>query len=168
MNRSEVADLLEQLNRRYPAAKWWARDFPDVVDVWCDVLDDDVPSPAAMLAAGNWMKREKFCPDPVEIRDGAHALMAACATPQEREALDPGWMARPKGLTPEERAYSRAFKDHVAARLDATYGAVETLPPLPSSPEEIAAWRKERYGERDVLLDEAMLPPDDVTAEALG
>lgn len=101
MNQQDVAKLLSVVAARYPTSKVWEQDEALTVQAWHMTLDD-VPYPAAERAMVAWFKEHKWAPDASEVREEAFGLMARCRTPEEREALEPGWMAR-QGLVRQAR-----------------------------------------------------------------
>lgn len=92
MNQQEVAKLLLVIAARYPTSKLLEQGEELTVQAWHMTLDD-VPYPAAERALVAWFKDEKWAPDPSEIREGAFRALESCRTPEERERLEPGWMA---------------------------------------------------------------------------
>lgn len=131
MNRSDAAKLVAMSVERYPAAKQWEQEAAKTVAIWANVLHT-VPYPAAHRALATWFLEQRWPPDPVEVREAAFDLMANCNSVEEREALDPGWSARPQGLTPEELAYSTSVKERVNAEMNAKYGPLADAPHFPS------------------------------------
>jgi hypothetical protein len=96
MNRIEAGKIVAAVAARYRGHKQ-VEDRDDdeleqLLTIWHSVLDD-VPYPAASVAFAAWSKEHKWPPDPSEIRDGAIRVIENCGSDQEREAMEPGWLA---------------------------------------------------------------------------
>lgn len=68
MTSDEVARLLAVIRARYPTSKVWEQDGAMTLQAWHRTLAD-CPYQETQLALDEWMRVEKWAPDPAELRD---------------------------------------------------------------------------------------------------
>jgi hypothetical protein len=84
VTRDEAAKVLAMVQIRYPNANLGDPDLAP--DVWQMTLDD-VPYEAAELALRAWFKREKWAPDPSELRGLILCALAEVPEPGDAWAM---------------------------------------------------------------------------------